>query len=76
MILAYEMNGEEIPIVHGYPVRLLCPGYIGVRSTKWLKSLCIHTEMAESTPQRRDYKMVTDKDISKVDWNAWECVYG
>lgn len=50
MILAYKMNGEEIPAVHGYPVRMLCPGYIGVRSAKWLHKLVISTEMADSTP--------------------------
>ena len=31
MILAYEMNGENIPQVHGFPVRVVCPGFIGVR---------------------------------------------
>lgn len=76
VLLAYEMNGEDIPAVHGYPVRMLSPGYIGVRSAKWLNKLIISTEVADSTPQRRDYKIVTDKDITKVDWNAWKSVYG
>ena len=70
------MNGKEIPAVHGYPVRMLSPGYIGVRSAKWLHKLVISKEMADSTPQRRDYKIVKDLDITKVDWNAWKCVYG
>ena len=47
-----------------------------MRSTKWLKQLIIHKEMADSTPQRRDYKIVKDLDITKVDWSAWKCVYG
>jgi len=76
VLLAYEMNGKEIPPVHGYPIRMLSPGYIGVRSAKWLNKLIISTEMADSTPQRRDYKIVKDADITKVDWNAWKCVYG
>lgn len=75
-MLAYEMNGESIPPVHGYPVRMISPGYIGVRSTKWVQSLIISTDMADSTPQRRDYKIVKDLDITKVDWAAWKCVYG
>ena len=74
--LAYEMNGLDIPPVHGYPVRLVCPGYIGVRSAKWVHKLVISSEDADSTPQRRDYKIVTDLDITKVDWNAWKTVYG
>lgn len=50
VMLAYEMNGKEIPKVHGFPVRMLSPGYIGVRSAKWLNKLIISTEMADSTP--------------------------
>ena len=75
-MLAYEMNGADIPAVHGFPVRMISPGYIGVRSAKWVQSLVISTDMADSTPQRRDYKIVKDLDITKVDWNAWKCVYG
>ena len=75
-MLAYEMNGEPIPKVHGFPVRMVSPGYIGVRSAKWVNKLIISSEMADSTPQRRDYKIVKDADITKVDWAAWKCVYG
>lgn len=74
--LAYEMNGEDIPPQHGYPVRLMCPGYIGVRSAKWVNKLIISSEMADSAPQRRDYKVIKEKDITKVDWTKYECVYG
>ncbi|HLH74021.1 MAG TPA: sulfite oxidase [Chloroflexota bacterium] len=35
-ILAYEMNGEPLPIDHGFPVRLLVPSWYGVASVKWL----------------------------------------
>ncbi len=30
VIIAYEMNGEPIPRDHGFPVRAIIPGYIGV----------------------------------------------
>ncbi len=36
VILAYEMNGEEIPKEHGYPIRMVSPGMIAVRSAKWV----------------------------------------
>ena len=75
IIVAYEMNGEDIPKVHGYPVRVVCPGYIGVRCPKWLNRLVISTEEADSAPQRNDYKIVSEKDITKVDWSAYKCVY-
>jgi len=35
-LLAYEMNGEPLPAPHGYPVRLLVPGWYGMTSIKWL----------------------------------------
>jgi DMSO/TMAO reductase YedYZ molybdopterin-dependent catalytic subunit len=35
-ILAYAMNGEPLPQRHGYPLRLIVPGWYGVASVKWL----------------------------------------
>jgi len=35
-LLAFEMNGEPLPPDHGYPVRLVVPGWVGVASVKWL----------------------------------------
>jgi len=39
VLLVYEMNGEPLPAAHGYPVRLLVPGWAGIASTKWLTRL-------------------------------------
>ena len=36
VLLAYEMNNVKLPPDHGYPVRLLIPGYVGGRCVKWL----------------------------------------
>jgi DMSO/TMAO reductase YedYZ molybdopterin-dependent catalytic subunit len=38
-ILAYEINGEVLPQEHGYPVRLLVPGWYGMASVKWLVNI-------------------------------------
>lgn len=35
-ILAFRMNGEDLPIAHGYPVRIVAPGWAGSVSQKWL----------------------------------------
>ena len=35
-LLAYEMNGAELPDRHGYPLRLIVPGYFGEKNVKWL----------------------------------------
>jgi nitrate reductase (NAD(P)H) len=37
ILIAYEQNGEVLQPDHGYPVRLIIPGYIGGRMIKWLK---------------------------------------
>ena len=35
-LLAYQMNGEELPDRHGYPLRAIVPGYFGEKHVKWL----------------------------------------
>ncbi|MFP9060704.1 sulfite oxidase [Natrialbaceae archaeon A-chndr2] len=44
-ILAYEMNGEPLPREHGYPVRLIVPGWYGVNNVKWVEELMITDSM-------------------------------
>jgi DMSO/TMAO reductase YedYZ molybdopterin-dependent catalytic subunit len=36
VMLAYEMNGEPLPEVHGYPLRAVVPGLYGIKNVKWL----------------------------------------
>lgn len=38
-ILAYAMNGEMLPLQHGYPLRLVVPSWYGVASVKWLAAI-------------------------------------
>jgi DMSO/TMAO reductase YedYZ molybdopterin-dependent catalytic subunit len=38
-LLAYTMNGEPLPVAHGFPVRLLVPGWYGMASVKWVTTL-------------------------------------
>lgn len=40
-IIAYEMNGEPLPLIHGGPVRLLFPGWAASASHKWLTRIWI-----------------------------------
>jgi len=38
-ILAYEMNGETLPVKHGFPLRVVAPGWAGDSWVKWLTSI-------------------------------------
>jgi sulfite oxidase len=51
-IVAYEMNGEEIPNDHGYPLRIIVPGVVGARNVKWLKEIKLSDEESYSSWQR------------------------
>ena len=39
VIVAYQMNGEPLPSKHGFPARLIVPGYFGLKHVKWLNSI-------------------------------------
>lgn len=44
-LLAYEMNGSPMTAEHGYPVRLLAPGWFGNNSVKWVERMHVMEEM-------------------------------
>ncbi|MBI2909532.1 MAG: sulfite oxidase [Chloroflexi bacterium] len=41
VMLAYSMNGESLPPDHGFPVRAIVPGWIGVANIKWLGHIAV-----------------------------------
>jgi len=38
-LLAYDMNGEPLPVTHGFPLRVIVPGWAGDAWTKWVTSI-------------------------------------
>jgi DMSO/TMAO reductase YedYZ molybdopterin-dependent catalytic subunit len=48
-LLAWDMNGEPLPALHGWPLRLLCPGWPASTSGKWLKRLWIRDRVHDGT---------------------------
>lgn len=41
VLLAYCMNGKELPANHGFPVRAIVPGWYGMASVKWLRRILV-----------------------------------
>ncbi|XP_062366913.1 sulfite oxidase, mitochondrial isoform X4 [Cinclus cinclus] len=66
VLLAYEMNGQELPRDHGFPVRVLVPGVVGARSVKWLRSVVVSPSESPSHWQQNDYKGF----CPSVDWDS------
>jgi DMSO/TMAO reductase YedYZ molybdopterin-dependent catalytic subunit/glyoxylase-like metal-dependent hydrolase (beta-lactamase superfamily II) len=57
VLLADEMNGEPLPSVHGYPLRVVVPGYIGARSVKWLSTITVQYDPSANYFQARTYRL-------------------
>ncbi|MBY0227938.1 MAG: sulfite oxidase [Gemmataceae bacterium] len=55
VILAYAMNGKELPRAHGFPVRAIVPGWYGCASVKWLSRIIVTTEPFPGFDQTLDY---------------------
>ena len=56
-ILAFAMNGEPLTAEHGFPVRVVVPGFAGVRSPKWLASITVQDSPSDSPIQAKNYKL-------------------
>ncbi len=54
-LLAYEMNGEPLSPLHGYPLRLIVPGWYAVASVKWLTEIDVTDKPCEGHYQREKY---------------------
>jgi sulfite oxidase len=69
VLLAYAMNGEPLTPEHGYPLRVVVPGFAGVRSPKWLAAITVQDAPSDNHMQQRDYKLVPpDVTEDTVDW--------
>jgi DMSO/TMAO reductase YedYZ molybdopterin-dependent catalytic subunit len=55
MLLCYEMNGAPLHPAHGFPLRLIAPGWYGVANVKWLTRLELANRRYEGRFMGRDY---------------------
>ena len=70
VLLATAMNGAPLPPVHGFPVRVVVPGWIGARSVKWLSGITLQAEPSDNYFQRVAYRLFpADVDAGNVVWD-------
>jgi len=62
VVLAYRMNGADLPPQHGYPLRLVVPGWYGMASVKWLSSIKVLTKPYKGFQQAEAYRYQQDAD--------------
>lgn len=56
-ILAWEMNGNPVPIANGGPLRLIVPGYYGINNVKYVKRLAFTESESDAAIQRTGYRV-------------------
>lgn len=57
VLLAWAMNGEPLAPEHGYPLRLVVPGFAGIRSPKWLAAITVQDGPSDNHMQATDYRL-------------------
>lgn len=57
VLLAVRMNDEPLTPHHGAPLRLVVPGYAGVRSVKWLSAVEVRETPSQNFHQQKDYRL-------------------
>ena len=57
-LLAYAMNGEDLPGDHGFPLRAVVPGWVGSSSIKWLGSIIVSGERLWTRNNTTSYVLI------------------
>ena len=62
-ILAYHMNGDPLTVVHGFPVRLIVPGWYGVCQVKWLNRIELGADRLMTRFMAKDYVTLMGREV-------------
>jgi len=65
VLLAYEMNGEPLPAQHGFPLRLVVPGWYGMTHVKWLQRIAAVPEPFAGWQQAEAY-LIDDVPVQRM----------
>ena len=66
VMLAYEQNGEKLQPDHGYPLRLIIPGYIGGRMIKWLNEITVTAEESDNFFHFNDNRVLPEHVTAEI----------
>jgi DMSO/TMAO reductase YedYZ molybdopterin-dependent catalytic subunit len=68
VLLAYAINGARLPPQHGYPLRLIVPGWYGMTHVKWLRSITVTERSFDGYQQavKYQYRPSSDEDATPV----------
>jgi len=62
ILLAYELNGNPLPLQHGFPVRLIVPGWYGMTHVKWLQRITVLDKAFWGYQQNVFYRIAQNDD--------------
>lgn len=72
IMLAYMQNGEVLSPDHGFPIRVIVPGFIGGRMVKWLKRIIVTTQESDSYYHYKDNRVLPSHiDAELANAEAW-----
>lgn len=78
IILAYMQNGERLEPDHGFPVRVIIPGFIGGRMVKWLKRIIVTTAESDNYYHYKDNRVLpshVDAELANAEGMFFQFVF-
>lgn len=72
VLVAYEMNGDPLPPDHGFPVRLVVPGWIGIANVKWVGQIEVADQPLFSAWNTTQYTVNGNILTTQTVKSAWE----
>ena len=63
LLLCYEVNGEPLPNAHGFPLRLIAPGWYGIANVKWLTRIEVRATRFMGRFMARDYGTLRQEEV-------------